>query len=409
MKSTTTESTLGAILASLGGETRIDLGLDRFRVALAQVGNPEKNVQTIVIAGTNGKGTTTLFVSNALKRAGLRVGTYLSPHLVSLNERFLCDMKPVSMEELDRLGRSLREYGRDLTYFEFLTLIYFVWAAEAGVEISVLEVGLGGRLDATNVTEPLATAITNIDLEHQAYLGNTREMILREKLGIIRVGVPLFTGLSDPALIAQCERAVSPVIRNQTTPHRCLDRTWDGQQVEIDGNPFQLRNPSVGTLENATLAYSILRARSVEVSLIQSAFAEVTTPGRFEVVPGAPRIILSGDHNPHGLQSLFETLDDLPPTRLHTLCAFSLDKPYADMYAQLAKHSEVILLTSLSRHAGKTPATYKTLGPFEPDPVSAFESLRQSTLPEATLLVTGSLYLVGIIRNLLGRYSSPPA
>ena len=167
-----------------GEKERINYALDRFQNALKAVGNPEKDVHTLVIAGTNGKGITTLLVSGALARAGFRVCTYLSPHLQSPSERFLWNLSSIEEDELASLGLEFADTARshELSYFEFLTLLSFIWAKRRGADIHVLEVGLRGRLDATNVTDPLACAITNISLDHQAYLGTTKEQILAEKL-----------------------------------------------------------------------------------------------------------------------------------------------------------------------------------------------------------------------------------
>ncbi len=401
------------ILNAFGGESRIDLGLERFQRALREVGHPEKLVKTIVIGGTNGKGTTAILIANTLCRQGLRVGTYLSPHLQTPNERLLSNMLPIDSGTLHQLGCSFADLGLrcELTYFEFLTLLYFIWAATEKFDISVLEVGLGGRLDATNVTEPLACAITNIAFDHQKYLGHTLEAIFSEKVGISRPSVPLYTGITDPDLLARCPNA-KPTLE---IPRKITARDWTYQRVIIDGHEFNLNNPSAGMVENAVLAYALLRGEFPQIPLdtIQSAFASAKTPGRFEVThslsPKSPRILLSGDHNPHGIDSLCATLDSLPPTRLHTLCAFSLDKPYAEMFARLKARSQSIVLAVISNNrllhlnlAGESPnipADYLALAEVANDPVHTFETMKKNMPHEDTLLVTGSLYLVGEIRK----------
>lgn len=395
---------IDSILSNLGGESRIDLGLARFQSALREAGNPEKNVKTIVIGGTNGKGTTTLFISHALKQQGYRVGTYLSPHLHHIRERILCDLEPIDEPELESLASAYAKLAgqHQLTYFEFLTLLYFVWAKARQLNFSVLEVGLGGRLDATNVTEPLACVVTNIGLDHQKFLGQTHASILSEKLDILRTGAPLFTGIYDTCLQDQClkeaETIGCPV--HFSLSHSLINRDWTGQTVRIDGHDFFLNNPTTGALESATLAYDVIRKVFPDISLsaIRAGFSECKTPGRFELVGDNPRILLSGDHNLEGLECLFETLDSLPPVKLHTLCAFSLDKPYAEMYRRLLERSESIQLTTFEKNPTPLPADYLGMGKFTTDPVQALADIMARAHPSDIVLVTGSLYLVGAVR-----------
>ncbi len=208
MYRTTPISNLEAFLEQIGSERLIDYSLERFRSALQAVQNPERDAKTIVIAGTNGKGTVSLLLSNALREAGFKVGTYLSPHLQQPNERFLDGLRPERESELLRLAKEHWEISKQyrLTYFEFLTLLCFAWASRKKFDFLVLEVGLGGRLDATNVTTPLACAITTIDLDHQEYLGNTVEKILEEKMGILRAGSPVFSGITQSSLRSRLDQ-----------------------------------------------------------------------------------------------------------------------------------------------------------------------------------------------------------
>lgn len=398
--------TLDSILGSLGSESRINLGLERIQAALQEVTNPHNRVKSVVIAGTNGKGTTSLLISNALRRHGLRVGTYLSPHLQSITERFLCDLRPIENAQLEALALKHAAIARThgLSYFEFLTLLYFVWADQERFDISVLEVGLGGRLDATNVTHPAATVVTRIDFDHQRYLGETLEKILTEKLGILRAQTPLYSSIRNHALKQQCLKTAQKlgcaVFFSDTLPVRREALAWDGQQIAISGIPFRLQNASEGTVENAALAYALLRQEfAVPIEVIQASFAQTAIPGRFEVVSRNPQVVLSGDHNLSGLDCLLRTLNALKATRLHTLCAFSLDKPYTQMYRELASRSTSITLTAFKKTASHLPQHYLRLGRVEPDPVQAFTRIAHRIKALDTILVTGSLYLVAEIRK----------
>lgn len=401
------ELSFEAILGRIGSEKRVKLGLERFQAALNSSGNPEKAVQTLIISGTNGKGTTSLFVSSALLHAGFRVGTYLSPHLQHPQERFLQDLVPASVRDLEGLANELLPTAEkfELTYFEFLTFLCFHWSKRAGLDFLVLEVGLGGRLDATNVTEPIACALTNVGFDHEKYLGNTLEEILEEKLGVLRPEGLLFTGIREPALLQKVEKRCAELdaIYYYSKEIRCergpVD--WGGQSFSLNGYPFQVTNPSPGTLENAALAFLMMRIAfpRIPISILQTAFRSVRTPGRMEVVSDRPRIVLSGDHNPDGIECLKRTLADLKTGRLHTLCAFSADKPFDQMYGELSKLSEQIFLTRIP-NAEELPESYLKLGEVLSDPEKAVETALQNLGTGDTLLITGSLYLVGALRKL---------
>lgn len=177
-----------AKLETISNERFIHYDLERFQTALNAVGNPQKAVKTLIVSGTNGKGTTTLLLSSAIMETGAKVGTYLSPHLQTPNERLLYNLAPIGSAEFEALIDEMMPTANKfrLTYFEFLTLLAFVWARKRALDFLILEVGLGGRLDATNVSNPIASLITNIDWDHQAYLGNTLEEIFREKFAVVR-------------------------------------------------------------------------------------------------------------------------------------------------------------------------------------------------------------------------------
>ncbi len=399
---------LHSLLADFGSERRIHYSLDRFEQALKFLGNPEKNVNSLVIAGTNGKGTTTLLVSNSLAEAGYRVGSYLSPHLQHPCERFLENLKPISESRLTELARELKPVALrfELSYFEFLTLTYFVWAARQKFDFSVLEVGLGGRLDATNVTHPLACAVTNIAFDHQAYLGNTLNQILSEKLGVLKSEGLLFTGITDPELLdsveSTCQAADAIYYYSRELKKEVESRTWAGQQIRINGHPFWLNNPSLGTVENASLAFLLLRIvfPAIPLSTLQRAFAKVRFPGRMEVVQDAPRVILSGDHNPAGVQNLADSLKGLASSKLFIVCAFSPDKPFREMIQTLKTLTPQVTLTTISRFKDEMPPDYGSLMEVISDAKEAIKQTLQEAGPQDTVIVTGSLYLVAEVRSL---------
>ncbi len=393
------------ILERLGGESRIHYSLDHFTQALEAAGSPHKSVKTIVIAGTNGKGSVSLLASSALISAGKQVGTFLSPHLQHPRERILHNLVPLSAASLDALAPKWEALADQfqLTYFEFVNLLCFVWAKEAGLDYLVLEVGMGGRLDSTNVTTPIATAITTIDFDHQAYLGKTLEAILTEKMGIMRAGVPVFTHVRGENLEAVLEKRAAelkaPVHYAWKQPALVKQVQWSGQTVELHGTPFHLATPTPGMAQNAAVAYDLARfiAPALAVDQLQMAFARVRNPGRMEVVQEQPRIVLSGDHNPAGIQTLVETLG-LLNCKPRVICAFAPDKPHAEMLKALQAVASDVILTRIGRFENKMPAGYEKLTFFIPDPEACVTHATRYMGPKETLLITGSLYLVGELR-----------
>ena len=395
------------LLEQLGGEKRIHYSLENIQKALLKIGSPEKNVKSIVIGGTNGKGTTTLLVSAALRLHGYRVATYLSPHLQHLKERFLENLVPWKEERLAELCTHHFQLARDydLSYFEFLTLLFFLNSSHQKMDFNVVEVGMGGRLDATNVTDPKAAVITNIGWDHCEYLGDTLGKILGEKMGILRAQIPVVSALKQSdlraLLEAQSKRLSSPLIFSSDYPCESLSWDWSGQEAMIDGHSFHLNNPTDGTLQNATLAYALIRNVFPEISVatIQKAFSSVVFPGRFERVQKIPQVILSGDHNEDGMECLLNILTKMNSKNLYILCGFSPDKNAEKMISMLKPFSRELILTEVPRARGVYEEHYSKLATFEKDPQIALKNLEEKLQPSDTLLVTGSLYLVGDLRK----------
>jgi dihydrofolate synthase / folylpolyglutamate synthase len=400
---------LESLLQAFGSERRINYDLERFKKALKELGNPERNVYSLIISGTNGKGSTTLFISAALHEAGKKVCTFLSPHLQTVTERFLFGMEPADEREILAIARELSAVGMkySLSYFEFLTLLFFVWANHRRADCLVLEVGLGGRLDATNVTTPAACALTNVDYDHQAYLGNTLSEILNEKLGVVPQRGNLFTSIETAPLIAQvtdyCRTNDSRVEFVHTSPEHRSDISALGQTVNVDGgNSIRIINPTPGAAKNARLSMALLRQTFPEISfdILKKGLERVRTPGRMELVCDSPQIFLSGDHNPAGLECLIESLSELSIHRPRVVCAFSPDKPFTSMIKRLREISHSLLLTQVSRLSSATSEEYRRSAEFEPDPFKAIKIQSQALDERQALVITGSLYLVGEVRTL---------
>jgi len=413
----------GAAHAYLSARSEIGkrFGLEGTRALVKALGHPERAYPTLLIAGTNGKGSVAAYVSHALRDSGLSVGLYTSPHLVRVHERIVVDGRRIGARALDRLIARIRDQAQDLldrrrigelpTYFEALTAAAFVHFRERRVDVAVLEVGLGGRLDATNVSEPLASAIVSIDFDHESFLGRTLARIAREKAGVARRGRTLVIG----AMRGEARSAISLAAR--AAGARVVDATA-GTTVRESG-------PGV-TVTTAMARYDGLRPLSgahqrsnlvVALALIEAAKAaglrfrfdpesirrginRTRWPGRLQVVPGRPALLLDGAHNPAGARALADYLRTRPPFVL--LFGVMRDKDVAALgrtLFPLARH--VVVTQPVSARAATPEEIRRRVGPLarrahrEADPRHALALARRLAGPSGMIVVAGSLYLVG--------------
>jgi dihydrofolate synthase/folylpolyglutamate synthase len=373
------------------------LGLDRLQAALQALGSPHLRLPAVHVAGSNGKGSTAAMVESILRQAGLRTGLYTSPHLCRFTERIQIEGREVSGEVLGRLDRQLEATGVPLTYFEVATALGFMAMAEVAVDVAVLEVGLGGRLDATNVCQPLATAITSIGLEHTDVLGTTLAAIAREKAGIAKPGVPLYLGALPPEAEAVA-RQVAAAVRAPVG------------QVGADLGPAPVA-PALAGLhqqQNAALAVALARTaaeglgRELPGPAIERGLRQVVWPARLELV--APDVLLDGAHNLEGFQAL---LAALPPRRPRALLlSLVRGKPAVEMLALAARAFDRLVLTRSHNPRAVEPADLAALLPVgaglpvsvEVDPIQALAAARAQVAPDGLVVVAGSLFLAGEIR-----------
>ena len=412
MKASVTSPRADPLLAYFKQEKKSRRGLSRIRRALAHINHPEKELRTLVVGGTNGKGTTSLFLSSILKESGCSVATFLSPHLQSLRERFLWDLELINETELVELVRALHPIGQkfSLSYFEFCTLLFLSWAQLKKPDFVVLEVGMGGRLDATNITAPVASVLTNVSLDHEQWLGKSCSQILREKLPIIPKNGLLFTGISSPVLKHQvqtyCQRQDAiPYFADALPMHRS-HLHWGGQTLHLPSLcsvPLTLTTPMQGAAESARLAVllSHMVFPRIGPEIYAHALASVVIPGRMELLQNHPRIVLSGDHNPAGLIQLLKTLKELEAKPVF-VCGIQPDKKVGKMLRLLKRHFPqarlYTLCPPLAPDVCLTP-TYRKQMPQRNDAQRWFRNIAQSISQEETLIVTGSLYLVGWVRQ----------
>jgi dihydrofolate synthase/folylpolyglutamate synthase len=411
------EETL-AWLSALEVSAGWDLKLERMRAILAHRGHPEAAWPAIHVAGTNGKGSTAAMVEAVLRAAGRRTGLYTSPHLVDFSERIRVQgrtIPPQTVVDLVReLRRDLERTAIALTHFEFATLIAFEWFARVGVEVGVIEVGLGGRLDATNTVRPLATAITTIARDHEAWLGHDLRSIAAEKAGIAKPGVPLVIGALPPEAEAVVrERAAvvgAPVVRAgrlegpaDALAYRDGAVAWDGLRLGLPG-AFQRQNAAVALGVLACLGERL----PCTASAVRAGLASVEWPGRLATLGEGPRVLLDGAHNPAGAAGLAAELPAwLGGRRLVIVFAVMEDKDWPAMIEPLLPFASRVVLTRVGRRGLAPGRIADALGarvPTQPivEPRGAIRAACDAAGPDGAVLVTGSLFLVGEAYAALG-------
>ena len=381
-------------------------GLHRVERALEALGHPERACPALHVAGTNGKGSTCAMVSAALQAAGLRTGLYTSPHLTAFNERIRVDGRPIGDDALAEVVESLRRAcpwhdagGPDerLTYFEFATVLAFHHLARVGVAAAVIEVGLGGRLDATNVLHPAVTAVARIGLDHTQLLGDTIEAVAREKAGIFKPGVVAVVSAAQPPGALETLRAEAARVG---APFEVAPAGW--------GGPLALLGPH--QQGNAGLAAAALRAlrRSglpIDEAAIARGLATASWPGRLERMG---RVLLDGAHHPDGAAALAAALAALHPGRpLEIVFGVLADKDHRGMLAALAPAARRLHLvapaSARARPAAEVAGEAAALG-VEADVHDGLAEALDCALradPSGPVVVAGSLYLVGEARALI--------
>ena len=403
-------------------------GLENIATLCEALGHPERAFPSVLVAGTNGKGSVTVMVETALRAAGHRTARYTSPHLVRLEERFVVDGREVEREVLrasvgavQAAVASLIERGElegPPTFFECATAAAFELFRRARVDIAVLEVGLGGRLDATNVVTPLLTAITSIDFDHQAQLGNSLEAIAREKAGIIKTGVPVVCGPLPPkaavvirdiaeakgaAVIDALQHAqIATADQDGTIDVRSELRTLAGVTLALKGR-HQLDNAAVAV---ALLDQLSSRGIAITDEAVRIGLTQAVWPGRLERIKrGSLDILLDAAHNPAGARALASHLEDLGWSGVTLVFAAMRDKDVRSMLETLAPFAHTIVCATApstrALAASEIAAIAAPLGPAVEaidEPAAALE--RALTLGRP-VVIAGSIFLIGPLRDIL--------
>jgi dihydrofolate synthase/folylpolyglutamate synthase len=411
----------GRALAALEArqESRIELGLDRVRAHLARLGDPQETVPAFHVAGTNGKGATCAILAAVLRASGRRVGLYVSPHLFDARERIAVDGRMIPRADFARLlTRALKaDPGGRLTYFELLTSVAFQWFAERRCDVMVLETGLGGRLDATNVVKaPLAAVVTSVDLDHQNFLGRTRARIAAQKAGIFKAGRPaVFPDL--PVLRRAPRRGTPVIVRRDWTAVRTDWRR--GVQVlrAPSGREYRLSLLGARQGRNAALARAAVDASGLAVpeSAWRAGLGRVRWPGRFDAVRlGRRTLVVDGAHNPEAARALAATWAAAPWSRrpARWILGMLRDKDAAGVLAPLAPFlTEVVVvrpdspraLDALALAAAVRRAAPRARVTVERDARAAIGAWRRDRRAPAAAVCAGSLYLAGEALRAAGR------
>jgi len=427
--------------------------LAHMRVLLGAMDDPERTFPSVLIAGTNGKGSTAATLASILRASGLNTALYTSPHLIRLNERIRVNGQEIGDDDFARLHGEVNQLAERLveqgalpwhpSFFEMMTAIAFAHFARERVEIAVLEVGMGGRLDATNVVEPLVSVITDISLDHQKFLGNTVGEIAREKVGIIRAGGVVVTLPQQPEAndvigntilelgargvsAVQYVPPVSPGSGDYFVSRTPGQENGDGRSMyryplQVMGTEILVETPLVGRhqLRNVALAIAAaeevahLGIRGITPDSIERGIRETRWPGRFEVPvagEGWPEVVLDVAHNPAGAwalrSALSERYDDRP---LIFVFGAMRDKAISEMTEILFPLAERVIVTRPENPRSASPDEIRQAGSRTEAEIEAVDAVgaalsraRQIAGPNSVLVVTGSIYLVGEAMRVLG-------
>jgi dihydrofolate synthase/folylpolyglutamate synthase len=403
----------------------IKLGLDNISEFLSRLGHPERDFRSVHVTGTNGKGSVCAFTSEIFRNHGLKVGLYTSPHLVDFRERIRINGRQIAEKDVVRLGDELRstmdemaseDKEKQLTFFEFTTGLAFKHFSEKKVDLVVAEVGMGGRLDATNVLVPEVSAITRIGLEHTNYLGSTIQEIAREKAGIVKQGVSVVTIERNPEALGviegTCEKKGSRLRRiGMGFEAANVRQSLNGTRFDYSGERklagMHTRLVGAYQAENAACAIAIaeeLARKGLMISdeEIRKGISSARWPGRLDVVSKRPLVIFDGSHNPDGIRTTVRILRELGVTPLTYVLGCMDDKDALSITKSLSETAAKMVVTQ-ARYKRALPADQLAsiarqtfTGPMEV--FSRAEDAFSSSMeyhPGAGLCVIGSLYLVG--------------
>ena len=392
-------------LYTLGNEMKTaKLGLERMQAVLSALGNPERAYKVVHVAGTNGKGSTCAMIDAGLRAAGKRTGLFTSPHLIEPTERIQIEGIPVSQRDFSKAFDVVHEAAAGLpldahpSYFETVAAMAFWLFRERRIEFAVVEVGLGGRLDATNVVEPVLTVITPVDMDHQAYLGDTIEQIAAEKAGILKPGVPAVFSKQRPevaAFLAARARELGIAVR-RAGEFAIRDLETDARGSRFSG----IECPLAGEHQVDNCVTAVLALEALGIS--PAGIAEARWPGRLEQISPNPDIVLDGAHNPAGAQALARYIARHYPDRKRWMIFGAMrDKAVAEVGAILFPLADELILTAAATPRSATPGDLLALsgrGRTAANIAAALDLVAREASADDVIFITGSLFLVGEAR-----------
>ena len=405
-------------LYALGNEIRTaKLGLERMTLVADAMRNPERKFRVVHVAGTNGKGSTAAMIAAGLRAAGNRVGLYTSPHLVEPTERIVIDGRAVTAVEfaeafaaVHRVAERMMEAGTldaHPTYFETVTLMAFWWFAKQAVDWAVVEVGLGGRLDATNIVTPQLCVITPVDYDHEAWLGKSLEAIAFEKAGILKAGVPAVMAPQRPAsrnvIVKRAETVFAPMLDSTAWPVAELEIDANGSRFMTAGLRIDCPLAGEHQVENARTAAVALTALNVTPEQIRAGIAAARWPGRLEMVSKAPEIWLDGAHNPSGARALAAYIARFHAgRRIGLIYGAMRDKSVEEIAGILFPLADELIITAPDQTRALRAEAILEMEPHGNARIAADVGAALAMERNCDVLfLTGSLYLVGEARAIL--------
>jgi len=395
----------------------IKFGLNSTENLLKSLGDPHTNRRYVHVAGTNGKGSVCTFINYILIQAGYKVGFYSSPHLVSFRERFQINNEYISEESVVGLVKELQTVmkGKELpTFFEVTTAMALSYFKYKNTDIDIMEVGMGGRLDATNVITPMVSVITNVSLEHQQYLGKNLKQIAFEKAGIIKEGIPVVTS----GRLRGVKEVILKVSSERNAPCYVLDRDFwikekkgsycfSGLDMKLEG----LRPGLMGSYQKQNLGLAIatiglLRSKGFQITdkHIREGVQKAFWPGRFQLISQSPKILLDGAHNPNAMKTLRKALSELGFERLILVIGIMGDKDKKRILKEIVPYAHSVIFTRPRYYRAESPAVLAkeaaelTKDPFIIEDLEEAINLAKKMAvghPKNLILITGSLFTVG--------------
>ena len=403
--------------------------LERMRALLRALGDPQEKYPTLHVGGTSGKGSTATMLAATLSQSGKRTGLHTKPHIGSVTERLRIDGISIPEERFAALLDELRpvidqvalEHGR-ATYYETLLAMSFVYFAQERVDVAVIEVGIGGTLDGTNVLRPQVSVITNIGLDHTEILGDTLEDIALDKAGIAKRGVPLVSDVADPGPRREIEHICAQVgapflsVRDLVTIEARPSEPY-GQSfvVRTPQDSYELSLPVLGRFQQRNAATAILALEQLQAPLrpsremIETAMSRLVIPGRMEFFPSHPSVVFDIAHNPDKVRNLVDALlETFPDRRMVAVVAIGESKDARGILAELARLPASFIFSAFDAvgrssisptRLASLMSDFGTWGRAVNDPVEAFSIARRNASANDVVLVTGSTYVVGTLRD----------